>query len=165
MANVTLTVEDGGCLAIHGANVGEAYWPEPSPELASGRFLTSDLVELQQGRVFLRGRASDLINVAGRKVSPGAIEQVLQQHPSVSASLVFGVPSVEAQRSETIVACVEPKSEVSQDTLRQFLLEHLPAWQVPRQWWFVDSLTANSRGKISRAEWRKRFLASNARLI
>jgi len=34
----------------------------------------------------------------------------------------------------------------------------LPAWQVPREWWFVDGLESNRRGKLSRAEWRKRYL-------
>jgi acyl-CoA synthetase (AMP-forming)/AMP-acid ligase II len=42
--------------------------------------------------------------------------------------------------------------------LKQFLLARLPAWQVPREWRFVDSLAANERGKISRTEWRKKFL-------
>jgi acyl-CoA synthetase (AMP-forming)/AMP-acid ligase II len=44
------------------------------------------------------------------------------------------------------------------ETLRQFALEQLPAWQVPREWWFVDGLETNRRGKLSRAEWRKRYL-------
>jgi acyl-CoA synthetase (AMP-forming)/AMP-acid ligase II len=42
--------------------------------------------------------------------------------------------------------------------LRQFLLPQLPAWQIPRDWWFVDSLAANERGKLPRAEWRKKYL-------
>jgi hypothetical protein len=37
------------------------------------------------------------------------------------------------------------------------MLEKLPAWQVPRDWWQVESLSVNERGKISRADWRKRF--------
>ena len=41
--------------------------------------------------------------------------------------------------------------------LKQFLLARLPAWQVPREWRFVDSLAGNTRGKISRAEWRRKF--------
>ncbi len=158
LANVTLSVEGDGCLAVHGANVGETYWPEPAPELADGRFQTSDLAELRQGQVFLRGRASDLINVAGRKVSPAVIEQALGQHPAVAGCLVFGVPSAEGARSENIVACVETKSAAGTDTLRQFLLERLPAWQVPREWWFVEALAANPRGKLSRNQWRELFL-------
>jgi acyl-CoA synthetase (AMP-forming)/AMP-acid ligase II len=160
MVNVSVGVEAGECLTVHGANVGETYWPEPAPELARGHFQTSDLAELRGRQVFLRGRASDMINIAGRKVSPAVIEQVLQQHQAVAACLVFGVPSAGAQRGETIVACVEARSVVTPEALRQYLLERLPAWQTPRQWWFVDSLAANERGKISRAEWRNKFLHS-----
>jgi acyl-CoA synthetase (AMP-forming)/AMP-acid ligase II len=38
------------------------------------------------------------------------------------------------------------------------MLERLPAWQMPRDWWFVDSLATNRLGKISRVEWRRRYL-------
>jgi acyl-CoA synthetase (AMP-forming)/AMP-acid ligase II len=40
--------------------------------------------------------------------------------------------------------------------LKTFLLERLPAWQVPREWQWVKSLPVNGRGKLSRAEWRRR---------
>jgi acyl-CoA synthetase (AMP-forming)/AMP-acid ligase II len=106
----------------------------------------------------LRGRASDVINVAGRKVAPARIEQALNRHPSVAASLVFGVPGRETGRGDTIVACVVSRKPVKADKLRQFLLTDLDAWQLPREWWFVDSLETNQRGKISRADWRQKFL-------
>ena len=48
--------------------------------------LSADLAELKDGRVFLRGRLSDQINVAGRKVSPETVERVLLAHPAVSAA-------------------------------------------------------------------------------
>ena len=53
-----------------------------------------------------------------------------------------------------------PARRLRADELKQFLLARLPAWQVPRKWWLVDSLSANQRGKLSRAEWRKRFMES-----
>lgn len=74
------------------------------------------------------------------------------------ACLAFGVPSPDTRRGETIVACVAGPPMVAGDALKQYALSHLPAWQVPREWWFVDSLEANARGKLSRAEWRKRYL-------
>ena len=73
-------------------------------------------------------------------------------------SLVFGVPSPEPERGETIVACAAVKGGASGETLKQFLMAKLPAWQVPREWWFVDSLETNRRGKLSRADWRKRYM-------
>ena len=77
----------------------------------------------------------------------------------MSECLVFGVPSDQAERADKIVACVVAKERRTSEELRQFLLGVLPGWQVPRDWWFVDSLEADHRGKLSRAEWRRRFLA------
>jgi acyl-CoA synthetase (AMP-forming)/AMP-acid ligase II len=59
---------------------------------------------------------------------------------------------------EEIVACVAAKGAVAAETLKQFLLAQLPAWQVPREWWFVNALEASQRGKLSRHEWRKKYL-------
>lgn len=53
--------------------------------------------------------------------------------------------------------CIVVTSRGAGDELRRSLLARLPAWQVPRKWWFVDSLSANSRGKLSHGEWRDRF--------
>jgi acyl-CoA synthetase (AMP-forming)/AMP-acid ligase II len=160
MLHVQLTIAQDGCLEVRGHAVATGYWPEPSPNLHGGLFHTPDLAELVSGLVFLRGRAGDQINVAGRKVSPETIERVLATHPHVRECLVFGITAAEPNRGETIVACLSTTGPlpVSEDALKQFLIPRLPAWQVPRQWWFVDSLAANSRGKLSRADWRKRYL-------
>jgi len=161
MKNVSLTVAADGCLEVRSRAVARTYWPQPDAALAGGCFHTSDVAEIvstAQGnaQVFLRGRAGDQINVAGRKVSPIAIEQVLLKHPMVSECLAFGVPSRDAERTEEIVALVVSRAEES--ALRQFLLASVPAWQVPRHWWFVEALQTNARGKISRADWRGKFL-------
>jgi acyl-coenzyme A synthetase/AMP-(fatty) acid ligase len=159
MRNVTLDTDDTGCLRVVSRAVGQGYWPEKDPALGSGIFQTSDLCEFRDGLVFLRGRLSDQINIAGRKVSPASIEQVLSAHPAVRECVVFGVPSQDADRSEIIVAGVVVREAITSGDLKQFLLSRLPAWQVPREWRFVDSLAENQRGKISRTEWRQRFLA------
>ena len=159
MKNVEVAIADDGCLEVRGRAVAETYWPERSPGLGSGRFLTSDLAEIKDGQIYWRGRACDRINVAGRKLSPELIEKALLSHPQVAEAIVFGTPSADVERSETIVACVVIRRPTSADELRQFLLHQMPAWQVPREWMFVESLEANGRGKISRAEWRRKFLA------
>jgi acyl-CoA synthetase (AMP-forming)/AMP-acid ligase II len=158
LRNVELSVNPEGCLEVRSRAVGQTYLPEPGANLGSGCYRTSDLAELKDGLIHLRGRVTDLINVAGRKVAPESIERELLAHPGVRDCLVFGVPSREAERTEVIVACVAAKTAVSADALRHFLLSKLPAWQVPREWMFVETLAANERGKLSRAEWRRRYL-------
>ena len=158
MKNVRFSIGEDGCLQVRGGAVGETYWPEPDGALREGCFRTSDLVEIKDGLIYLRGRAGDQINVAGRKISPEEIEKVLASHPMVRECLAFGAPSSDAERADIIVACLAVKGPVTGEKLKQFLLERLPAWQVPREWMFVESLEANQRGKISRMEWRKRWL-------
>ena len=158
MANVRLEIDPDGCLVVCGRAVGSTYWPEPSPALGKGRYRSSDLGELRDGLVYLRGRQSDQINVAGRKVSPESIERVLASHPEVRECLVFGAPSPDEDRSEVIVACVATRTTASAEALKHYLLGALPAWQVPRDWWFVPSLETNQRGKVARGFWRQRYL-------
>lgn len=158
MRGVSLTTNEDGCLRVRSRAVGETYWPEVATSLGGGVFQTSDLAELAAGKVFLRGRASDLINVAGRKVWPAAIEAELARHPEISACLVFSAPDQDAERTDLIVACVVVKTPVAGDALRKFLQDKLPAWQIPRAWLFVESLAGNQLGKISRVEWRRKFM-------
>ena len=155
LPGVRVSVNGESCLRVRGPAVGLTYLPEKSKALGNGTFQTSDLAELKNGLVFLRGRLSDLINMAGRKVSPETIERALLAHPRVRECLVFGAPSQDEQRTDMIVAVVA--SSAGEMELKQFLLESLPSWQLPRRWQFVESLSAGPRGKISRAEWRRQF--------
>jgi len=158
MDNVALTVDETGCLVVRSAAVGETYWPEPEPALGGGSFRTSDRAVLEGGVVRLAGRLGDAINVAGRKVAPEAIERVLAAHPAVRQCLVFSAPSEDSSRAEEVIAAVVAWGSVSSGDLRAFLLARLPAWQVPRAWWFVEAIEPNARGKISRSEWRAAFV-------
>ena len=157
MRNVNLSVNADGCLTVQSRAVAETYWPAKSASLGGGIFQTSDLAEIKDEQVFLRGRLGDQINVAGRKASPETIERALLAHPQVRECLVFGAPSRDAERLEIIVAIVV--ADIGKPALKQFLLEKLPAWQVPREWRFVEALQAGPRGKVSRVEWRRRFAA------
>ena len=163
MKNVEVNVNADGALLVRSRAVGQTYWPEPEETLAHGVFQTCDLAELKDGEVHLCGRTSNHINVAGRKVSPAIIEQALREHKAVTECLVFGVPGGDAHRIDLIVACVTVEPKTTRDELKQFLLQKLPSWQVPREWWFVESLGVNGHRKISRAQWQRRFLENRAK--
>jgi long-chain acyl-CoA synthetase len=164
MKNVKVTINRGGVLVVRSRSVGQTYWPTPEVTLGGGRFQTCDLAEIKDGAVCLLGHNGDHINVAGRKVSPAAIEEVLREHEAVDECLVFGVPSGNADRMNHIVACVTADRQGIKEELKQFLLQKLPSWQVPREWRFVDSLGINGHGKkLARAQWRKEFLESRAK--
>jgi acyl-CoA synthetase (AMP-forming)/AMP-acid ligase II len=148
-----------GCLHIHSAAVGTGYWPqEDAAILGAGRYVTHDMGTVEHGWVHWRGRAGDLINVAGRKVNPESLEAILGNGPGIEDCLVFGVERPGSRRGEEIVICYVSASEHTEHRCRQWAVERLPAWQVPRYWWKVVALGSNQRGKRSRKEWRERFL-------
>jgi long-chain acyl-CoA synthetase len=162
LRRVNLSIKNDGCLLVQSEAVGESYLPTPDPALAQGRFHTSDLAELRGEEVVLLGRASEMINVAGRKVATHEIEQALNVDPAVRDALAFGVPDTHTARGERIVACVVLTPGATLRDVQQRLRAALPDWKNPRDWWVVDSLTPNQRGKISRATWRDQYLARRA---
>lgn len=164
MHGVSLSVNDDGRLVVRGANVGVGYLDGDAETLDSERFVTSDLVEITEGRVLMRGRVSDAINIAGRKLNPAEVEAALLAYPGVTHAVVFGVPSGDAARCEDVVACVNlPGAESTPALLTEWLGERLPLWQVPRRIWFCDELRADCRGKTPRRVWRERWLAVASR--
>ncbi len=81
-----------GLLEIHAASSMLGYLNASSPFTDDGWFMTGDAVE-QDGEYFrILGRASDLINVAGRKVYPAEVEAVVAEVENVAEAAVFGEP-------------------------------------------------------------------------
>jgi acyl-coenzyme A synthetase/AMP-(fatty) acid ligase len=156
MDNVRLSISSTGTLVVQSSAAGQTYRPDPLPTLADSRFETTDLALIKDNAVYLHGRATDIINVAGRKIAPETIEHALRSHPDVTECIVFGVPA-SGQRSESIVACVNSSAKIAD--LSKFLSTKLPGWQIPRQWWFTPDLQPNLRGKLPRHEWREKFRA------
>ena len=127
------------------------------PSLKGGQFLTTDHALIKRrDAVYLQGRHGESINVAGRKVSPQIIEEAILKLPTVIHAIVFGIPSKNTERVDEIVAVVHPEDGAGLNTITEAL--SLPAWQRPRRWWVCEDLRPNSRGKISRSQWRERYL-------
>jgi propionyl-CoA synthetase len=60
-------------------------------EALPGYYVTGDGGHIDEdGYLFVMGRIDDVINVAGHRLSTGAIEQVLAQHPQVAECAVIG---------------------------------------------------------------------------
>jgi acyl-coenzyme A synthetase/AMP-(fatty) acid ligase len=164
MDGVNLSLSAEGAVIVQSAAAGEAYWPDASDQLSGGFFRSTDLAEIRNGEVYLKGRGTDLINVAGRKVAPETVENAIRSHPAIIHAVVFGIPSRNQGRGEEIVACVNPGlSPLTIPELQRFLSRELPSWQIPKAWWFAQNLIPDVRGKLSRADWKRKFLQSQSR--
>jgi long-chain acyl-CoA synthetase len=141
---------------VRSAAAGDGYFPDGDEEkLGNGVFVPDDLLAREGEGFKIVGRVSDVINVAGKKVNPAEIEQVLLEFPGVRQAVAFGRES--ALRNEEVAACVVAGAGVDEKQLVELCGKQLSAWQVPKRIFIVDSIPPNERGKISRRELARRF--------
>lgn len=156
-----------GCLRITSAAVAQGYVTshaatDAAPGPGGGTWLAQDLARIDaDGTVHLLGRAGDCVSVAGHKLSPTLIEEVLQRIPGVRHCVVFGVPSPNEIRVEDLVACVNLAEATDLNVLKSAFAT-LPSTYCPRHWWVTTELEPDGRGKLSRSRWREHWLARAA---
>jgi long-chain acyl-CoA synthetase len=92
-----------------------------------------------------------VINLAGRKVFPEEIEAVLNRHPTVRESRVYG--RVHPHLGEVVEAelVMEP-ADASLDSIRAFCRDQLAAYKIPMRFTVVAELPRTTvTGKIRRS--------------
>jgi acyl-coenzyme A synthetase/AMP-(fatty) acid ligase len=152
--------DDEGRIAVRSEAVGCGYYPEEDAEaLGGGRFVPGDLVRMGARGMYLCGRATDVINIAGRKLNPGEVESRLAGCPGVREVVVFGVKS--ALRGEEAVACVS--GTATREEVMRYARETLSEWQAPRDVWVVGEVPRNERGKVVRRELAAAYLTQSGR--
>jgi acyl-CoA synthetase (AMP-forming)/AMP-acid ligase II len=163
MKGLELELVDPSAIAsqvrVRSSAAGDGYFPESNDEKLGGRrFLPDDLLARDGDGFKIVGRVSDVINVAGKKVNPSEIEQVLLRFRGVRQAVAFGRPAP-GLRNEEIAACVVGNIELQEADLVEACRNELSLWQVPKRIFVVDQIPANERGKVSRRELAKRFRA------
>jgi acyl-CoA synthetase (AMP-forming)/AMP-acid ligase II len=151
MEGVSLTL-DAGRLTVSGDNVALGYLhaSDRFEPFAPGVFVADDLAELREdGEVVLTGRASDLINTAGKKVNPREVEQIILQIGGVRQVKVYGEPA--GARGEVVAAAVVASPDVTRELVRQFCRARLSLHKVPRIVKLIEQIPLDERGKVKRA--------------
>ncbi|AMO23849.1 class I adenylate-forming enzyme family protein [Ramlibacter solisilvae] len=149
-----------GLLRMRSATMASGYILSPDASVddaqafRDGWFYSKDIGRVAlDGRVYLSGRASDVINLGGVKVDPARVEELLAREPGVLECAVVGVADQHAVVS--LVAVIVPQGEVDWPRLQRRCAEVLPAIAVPRGFVTLDALPRNASGKVMRAELAK----------
>ena len=83
-----------------------------------GHYLTSDGGYCDEdGYLWIMGRIDDVINVAGHRLSTGAMEEVLAAHPAVAECAVLGVADALKGQSPLGLIVVKAGVEVTEEAL------------------------------------------------
>jgi long-chain acyl-CoA synthetase len=136
------------------------YWGEDAPEVidADGWLHTGDLGRIDEGLLYVTGRAKDVIIRGGENIAASHVEEVLHQHPAVAAVAVLGLP--DADLGEIVGAIVQLRSAATAAELTAFAAARLGRFQVPARWRLQDEpLPMTDAGKIAKHELRDAWLA------
>jgi long-chain acyl-CoA synthetase len=139
-----------GRIHVRSAAVATGYTDATNEGFTDGGFLTGDYGGWDaDGRLTLHGRVSSFVNVAGRKVHPDEVEQVLREMPGIRHVRVVAAP--DAKRGQQIVACIVANgASVTPLTVRQFCAARLAPHKIPRSVVFLDTIPLTGRGKTDR---------------
>ncbi|EDY0797862.1 aminotransferase class I/II-fold pyridoxal phosphate-dependent enzyme [Salmonella enterica subsp. enterica serovar Oslo] len=109
-------------------------------------YLTGDLgyISLCYGVIF-SGRADAQCKISGYRIELTAIDDMCRQHPDVrnAATLVM-----ETEGLPTLVTCIVPGGQMTQDELRRWLAQRLPHYMVPHRICMLRELPLTLNRKV-----------------
>ncbi len=148
-----------GELKIKGEIVTPGYWNNSvatKDKIKNSWFYTGDLAYRDEdGFYYLKGRIDDMYISGGENIFPQEIENVLNQHPLISRSLVMAVKDdVWGKKG---VAFLETKEEISDQNIREFLKDKLAKFKHPKEFILMNTFPVTGFGKISRKDLKRMY--------
>jgi long-chain acyl-CoA synthetase len=147
-----------GEICIKGPQVMSGYWnrPEETRQFITpdGYFKSGDIgIMSPEGYVQIVDRKKDMIVVAGFKVFPNEIEEVITLMPGVRECAVIGVPH--RKLGEIVKAyIVKDVPELTEAQVIAYCKEQMTSYKRPRKITFIDEMPKSNVGKILRRHLR-----------
>jgi fatty-acyl-CoA synthase len=107
------------------------------------------------GLLYVSGRDDEMIVSGGENVFPAEVEDLISGHPDVVEATAIGVDDTDF--GARLRAFVVPREgiDLTEDTIKEYVREHLARYKVPREVIFLPELPRNPTGKILKRELRQ----------
>jgi long-chain acyl-CoA synthetase len=151
--NQELPTNQNGQIIVRGPMM-MGYYDNPTATVEAikdGWLYTGDVGRLDEdGYLYITGRIKDTIIVKGQNIHPSDVENVLRGHPKVVEVAVIGFP--DEMRGEVVGAIISLKEGevVNDQEIRQFCLDRMINYKVPKQVAFLPNLPKTFSGKIDK---------------
>ncbi|MDR0332191.1 MAG: AMP-binding protein [Dysgonamonadaceae bacterium] len=152
-----------GEMCCRGYNVMKGYYknPEATAQVidANGFMHSGDLgVKDENGNYRITGRIKDMIIRGGENISPKEVEDYLYRMPGVKDVQVVAVKS--PRYGEDVGAFIIQKEgfDLNTQDVRDFCLNHIAKYKIPRYVFFVDEFPMTGSGKIQKYRLREMAL-------
>lgn len=152
-AEIESSIDNIGLIAVSGDMMMDGYFN--SPELTKetvidGVIYTSDLGYIDEaGRVYVFGRADDVINYKGIKISPEEIETVANAYAGVADCACVPVPDkLCGQVPKLFIETDNP--DFDKKEYMSYLRDNLEVSRVPAAVEIIEKIPRTSNGKLQR---------------
>jgi fatty-acyl-CoA synthase len=134
-----------GTLAVKSGMVFEGYTSGEDTETFDGYLSIGDTGWLDDdGRLFVEGRADEMVVIGGENVYPVEVESVIEGMDGVQDVAVVGIPDQEY--GQVLAAFVE--GSVDREQVVKYSRDNLASFKVPKVVEVVDELPRTSTGKV-----------------
>ncbi|OBA88290.1 acyl-CoA synthetase [Mycobacteriaceae bacterium 1482268.1] len=148
--------EQTGRLFVGGDLTFDAYTGGEKRDVVDNMMDTGDTGYVDKaGRLFIVGRADDMIVSGGENVYPRAVENALAELPEVADNAVIGVR--DEDYGQRLAAFIVPQdgATVQEDSIRDYLKDKVSRFEQPRDITIVKTIPRNPAGKVLRNELEK----------
>lgn len=148
--------ESPALLSWGGSIVMEGYYNDPeltADTIVDGYVRTKDLAYLDEdGDCILVGRADDVINYGGSKISPAEIEDCALGYAHIDDVAYSSV--TDPITGELPVILVVQNDGYEEAEFESFLANRLESYKLPRKYIYVESIPRTFKGSVLRKEVR-----------
>jgi len=150
--NVEIKINDGE-IFLRCPMLMRAYRDDQSIPIEDGWYATGDLGEiLDDGKLSVHGRQTDLIITGGENVWPSVVENSLASHPMVNQVVVRGAPDTTWGQRVVAYVVLNDSAQTSEAKLlsdfRDHVKQSLPAFYAPQQVVVLAEIPRTSLGKV-----------------
>lgn len=145
-------VNEVGEIAVKSPSITTGYYglPEETEKaFRGGYYFTGDLGKIdEEGYIYIVGRKKLLINVAGNKVDPIEVENLLLKHPKIKEAVVLGVK--DNHGNESVKAVIAPRENMEAKEVYDHCKGHISDFKIPRIVEFRNEIPKSPTGKVLR---------------
>ena len=154
MPHSKILITPDGLISCQGDTLMSGYVGDPeltATVLRDDSVFTSDVGILdEEGMLHLSGRASDVINVGGFKVSPIEVEEAAMASPMVSDCICISASHPVTGCALKLLVVTPSGQKLDKRTLARYLADRLEPYKVPMLYEQVDTIARTYNGKLDR---------------
>jgi fatty-acyl-CoA synthase len=133
----------------------EGYTGGGGKQIVDGLLSSGDMGYFdEKGLLYVTGRDDEMIVSGGENVFPAEVEDLISGHPDVVEATALGVDDPEWGARLRAFVVKQENSNLDEDTVKNYVRDHLARYKVPREVIFLDELPRNPAGKILKRELR-----------